>query len=125
MQRGVHAFLPGWIDSGPVLLTVRRLDLHLPHLQDLGDMNLIVTALKQKLAPFGWAEAVRRDHKSPGAVVTAVSSREAACPALACSCVCMPLQRCLGIAGGLYGVEQSTARSWVAWPSRSDSTKSD
>ena len=32
--------------------------------QDLGDMNLIVTALKQKLAPFGWTEAVRRDHKA-------------------------------------------------------------
>jgi hypothetical protein len=40
-------------------------------------MNLIVTALKQKLAPFGWTEAVRRDQKAYA--VSAV--RAALCPA--------------------------------------------
>jgi len=32
--------------------------------QDEKDMNLIVTALKMKLAPFGWVEQVRRDQKT-------------------------------------------------------------
>lgn len=35
-------------------------------------MNLIVTALKQKLAPFGWTEAVQREHKPAGYAVSAV-----------------------------------------------------
>lgn len=51
--------------------------------QDLGDMNLIVTALKQKLAPFGWTEAVRREHKAPGYAVSAVS-----CPPPSPACAC-------------------------------------
>lgn len=35
-----------------------------PVLQDDKDMNVIVTALKQKLAPFGWTEQVKRDQKT-------------------------------------------------------------
>ena len=31
--------------------------------QDEADMNVIVTALKVKLAPFGWTEQVKRDQK--------------------------------------------------------------
>lgn len=41
-------------------------------MQDLGDMNLIVTALKQKLAPFGWSEAMRRGGEQKGYTVSAV-----------------------------------------------------
>lgn len=32
-------------------------------LQDDKDMSVIVTALKMKLAPFGWTEQVKRDQK--------------------------------------------------------------
>jgi hypothetical protein len=35
-------------------------------------MNLIVTALKQKLAPFGWIESVRRGGDQKGYAVSAV-----------------------------------------------------
>lgn len=47
-------------------------------------MNLIVTALKQKLAPFGWTEAVRRGDEQRGYAVSAVSAPGStrACPAL-------------------------------------------
>ena len=48
----------------PPLLRVR--------VQDPADMTLIVNALKQKLAPFGWAETVRRDVK--GYSMSAVSA---------------------------------------------------
>lgn len=41
-------------------------------------MNLIVSALKQKLAPFGWAEAVRRGGDQRAAPVSAVSRGAAA-----------------------------------------------
>ena len=36
-------------------------------------MNLIVTALKQKLAPFGWTETVRRGGDARGYAVSTVS----------------------------------------------------
>jgi hypothetical protein len=36
-------------------------------------MNLIVTALKQRLAPFGWTEALRRGGDQPGFAVPSVS----------------------------------------------------
>lgn len=35
-------------------------------------MNLIVTALKQKLAPFGWTESVRRGGDQRALPVSAV-----------------------------------------------------
>lgn len=38
-------------------------------------MNLIVTALKQKLAPFGWTETVRRGGDARGYAVSAVSQQ--------------------------------------------------
>lgn len=38
-------------------------------------MNLIVTALKQKLAPFGWSETLRRGGEQRGYAVSAVSAR--------------------------------------------------
>lgn len=36
--------------------------------QDEADMNIIVTALKQALAPYGWVEAVRRYARPPAAM---------------------------------------------------------
>ena len=41
-------------------------------------MNLIVTALKQRLAPFGWVEAARRDgeQRAPMSAVRGAAVRQ-------------------------------------------------
>lgn len=55
--------------------------------QDEADMNVIVTALKVKLAPFGWTEQVKRDQKQYSvASVSAVQTASAARQNNAASC---------------------------------------
>lgn len=68
--------------------------------QDLGDMNVIVTALKQRLGPFGWTEAVKREAKAAFAV-SAVSADAVTARATPCM-VAARDGRCMGIGGAAF-----------------------